>query len=179
MPWTTPETFTAGQTLTAASMNAMSENVDFLREGRPSAVTPMVKCVRSGDQSLTSPDLLEWNGTDAYDTDGMHNPSSNNSRITFQTPGIYLVILNVNVTLTGTAISQDVYITGGAAATPVAAYFVGASVSVAVSSTVSTLVDSSAFAYVEANVNFPSATAAKLKANDRSSFLATWVGKLP
>jgi hypothetical protein len=28
MPWTTPETFTAGQTLTAASMNAISGNLD-------------------------------------------------------------------------------------------------------------------------------------------------------
>lgn len=27
MPWTTPETFTAGQTLTAASMNIISENL--------------------------------------------------------------------------------------------------------------------------------------------------------
>lgn len=31
MPWTTPETFTAGQTLTAASMNAQSENLRVLR----------------------------------------------------------------------------------------------------------------------------------------------------
>jgi hypothetical protein len=30
MPWTTPETFTAGQTLTAASMNAISGNLDVL-----------------------------------------------------------------------------------------------------------------------------------------------------
>ena len=30
MPWTTPETFTAGQTLTAASMNAISENTRTL-----------------------------------------------------------------------------------------------------------------------------------------------------
>jgi len=28
MPWTTPETFTAGQTLTAASMNVISGNLD-------------------------------------------------------------------------------------------------------------------------------------------------------
>jgi len=28
MAWTTPETFTAGQTLTAASMNAISDNLD-------------------------------------------------------------------------------------------------------------------------------------------------------
>ena len=33
MPWTTPETFTAGQTLTAASMNAMTANDAVLRSG--------------------------------------------------------------------------------------------------------------------------------------------------
>lgn len=33
MPWTTPETFTAGQTLTAASMNAISGNLDYLPRG--------------------------------------------------------------------------------------------------------------------------------------------------
>lgn len=31
MPWTSPETFTAGQTLTAASMNVISENTRVLR----------------------------------------------------------------------------------------------------------------------------------------------------
>ena len=34
MPWTTPETFTAGQTLTAASMNVISENTRVLRGTR-------------------------------------------------------------------------------------------------------------------------------------------------
>ena len=33
MPWTNPETFTAGQTLTAASMNAISGNLTFLPRG--------------------------------------------------------------------------------------------------------------------------------------------------
>lgn len=33
MPWTTPETFTAGQTLTAASMNKISGNLDALPRG--------------------------------------------------------------------------------------------------------------------------------------------------
>jgi hypothetical protein len=33
MPWTTPETFTAGQTLTAASMNLISDNLNALPRG--------------------------------------------------------------------------------------------------------------------------------------------------
>jgi len=33
MPWTNPETFTAGQTLTAASMNIVSENTRSLARG--------------------------------------------------------------------------------------------------------------------------------------------------
>jgi hypothetical protein len=39
MPWTTPETFTAGQTLTAASMNVISGNLDALG-GAWTAYTP-------------------------------------------------------------------------------------------------------------------------------------------
>ena len=34
MPWTNPETFTAGQTLTAASMNLISGDLSFLPRGR-------------------------------------------------------------------------------------------------------------------------------------------------
>ena len=34
MPWTTPETFTAGQTLTAASMNIVSGNTNALTSAR-------------------------------------------------------------------------------------------------------------------------------------------------
>jgi len=172
----TYNTFTnvsVGSVLTASDYNDVLENIENYRE------PPMVKCVRSGDQNLGSPQVLQWNGTDAYDTDGMHDPSSNNTRITFQTAGIYLVVLNVNVTLTGSAVSSDVYITGGGAATPLAAHFLGAGVSVAVSQTVTTFVDSSAYSYVEANVNFPSAAVATLKANDRSSFSALWIGQKP
>ena len=33
MPWTTPETFTAGQTLTAASMNAINGNITAVARG--------------------------------------------------------------------------------------------------------------------------------------------------
>lgn len=35
MPWTTPETFTAGQTLTAASMNVLSGNDEYLYDTLP------------------------------------------------------------------------------------------------------------------------------------------------
>lgn len=39
MPWTTPETFTAGQTLTAASMNAITGNADASGRGILSVVS--------------------------------------------------------------------------------------------------------------------------------------------
>jgi hypothetical protein len=182
MPWTNPETFTAGQTLTAASMNLINANVDTLREGRPSAVTPMVKCVRSGDLSLTAPATIAWNGTDKWDTDSMHDPVTNNSRITFTTAGIYLVVFNAHATMTGTASTHDYFITGGAAATVLAANFKAVSSYTAAtngSCTVTTMVSSAEFAYVEARISFPSTLSSTLKDDARSSFSATWVGPTP
>lgn len=48
MPWTTPETFTAGQTLTAASMNIVSANA---RMGQPVYATTAAR-----DAAITSPE---------------------------------------------------------------------------------------------------------------------------
>jgi hypothetical protein len=48
MPWTTPETFTAGQTLTAASMNIVSGNA---RMGRPVYTNEAAR-----DAAITSPE---------------------------------------------------------------------------------------------------------------------------
>ena len=58
MAWTTPETFTAGQTLTAASMNAISANTEALREGRPDAVSPAVRATANSSTTLLNGNLI-------------------------------------------------------------------------------------------------------------------------
>jgi hypothetical protein len=50
MPWTNPETFTAGQTLTAASMNVVSENLRMLYGMRR-----LANQTRTTNYSVTSP----------------------------------------------------------------------------------------------------------------------------
>ena len=52
MPWTTPETFTAGQTLTAASMNIVSENLRTIAPdglGAWTTYTPTITNVTVGN----------------------------------------------------------------------------------------------------------------------------------
>lgn len=80
-------TFTAGNVLTAAEMNDIGENSNNYR------VPPMCMATRSGTQSTpnTTFTAVEFNGPNRYDTDGMHNPASRPSRITFNTAGVYVV----------------------------------------------------------------------------------------
>jgi hypothetical protein len=110
MPWTNPETFTAGQTLTAASMNAMSGNVDFLRDGRPAGVRPAVRANVSGSTSLTNGNLVKiaYGAADSYDTDAMHDTVTNNTRITIKTAGLYL--LHSKLTVTGTPLNYQEHV---------------------------------------------------------------------
>lgn len=62
---------------------------------------PRVKVYNTTGQTLaasaggTNHTLLTWD-TDIYDTDGMHNPSSNPSRLTAVTSGAYQVVLHIN-----------------------------------------------------------------------------------
>ena len=60
MPWTTPETFTAGQTLTAASMNIISGDLDYLYNDYPRGVllhtTSNTEVIHTTNQSTTYKD---------------------------------------------------------------------------------------------------------------------------
>lgn len=86
-------TFTAGQTLTAASMNEIGDTLDN------HTVPPLVKATQSSGQSINSGSytVLTFDA-ETLDTDDMHSTTTNNSRVTFQTTGIYLVIAQVSFT---------------------------------------------------------------------------------
>lgn len=102
MPWTTPETFTAGQTLTAASMNALNANIKALNgERTATAIRPM--CVLTGTTQVipnTTATTLTYS-TEAVDTDTMHSTSSNTDRITVNTAGVYIVTADLEVAGSG------------------------------------------------------------------------------
>lgn len=89
MAWTNPETFTAGQTLTAASMNAISGNLNELRGG--GFVPPMLIATMSSPQTIydaTNSNL--YFDTAGTNTDGIH-PGGSAHTMTIQTAGVYLV----------------------------------------------------------------------------------------
>jgi len=86
-------TFSSGDILTATTMNQIGDNLDNQR------VPPMVRCTTAGGQVIPSggaaPTLLQWAGTDAFDTDAMHDTAVNNTRITANTAGVFVVVGSV------------------------------------------------------------------------------------
>lgn len=92
MAWTTPATFTVGQTLTAASMNTnVRDNTNFLFS------PPACKIQRASDVSVASSatmgaiTIAPAGGPD-YDTDPtMHENVTHPTRITINTGGVYRV----------------------------------------------------------------------------------------
>lgn len=70
MPWTNPETFTAGQTLTAASMNAISDNTEALQLARVlgyvQRTTVKSSSSSTADNVFTTDVSITADGTSAY-----------------------------------------------------------------------------------------------------------------
>lgn len=87
IPYTVPHTITAGELVTVATMNnEWGGNVTFL------ANPPSCRVTHNATQAVSDITFtkLAFN-TETYDTGGMHDPVTNNSRITISTAGIYLV----------------------------------------------------------------------------------------
>lgn len=92
MAWTTPGTAVDNTPLTASRWNTdVRDNTSFLNN------PPAVRCTKSSTQAISAVTLTAviFEGADSYDTDSMHNPASNNTRITFATAGIYIVTASV------------------------------------------------------------------------------------
>jgi hypothetical protein len=162
--------FTAGDILTAATMTDVQTNLTNQR------VPPMVKCTRSGvDSGYTAEKTVPWNGTDEYDTDGMHDPASNNERITFNTAGVYVVTFAVRISHTGSPAYLDALIRlngsdniGEDYRTPTASAY-AAVVSITLNASVSD--------YVEARCQANGAASALFLDVSNAYFSATWIGQ--
>lgn len=76
-----------GEVLTAANQ---------LKYASKASGKPLVHCTKSGSQSLanTTATPITWD-TEAYDTDGIHDTVTNNSRFTVVTAGYYSVSCQV------------------------------------------------------------------------------------
>jgi hypothetical protein len=81
MVWTTPRTWVSGNILTAAQLNTdIRDNEGFLRSAHACRV------YKSATQTVASGnfDVVSFN-TEDYDTDGLHDNATNNTRITIPT----------------------------------------------------------------------------------------------
>ncbi len=57
------------------------------------ANVPCCCAIRSSNQSISAGAVtaIQFNAADEFDTDSMHDPSSNNTKITVNTAGVYLL----------------------------------------------------------------------------------------
>jgi hypothetical protein len=167
-------TFTAGNVLTAAEMNDIGENSNNYR------VPPMCRVVSTGDTAIAHNTFVaeSFDGTEAFDTDSMHDPSSNPSRITINTAGVYLITGNVLWQL-NTNGSRQLWIRLNGS-TYIAGNDARCDASYDMPQVVTTLYEFAANDYVElvlrqdSNVSLNSKTAASYAA----TFQALWVGQV-
>jgi len=95
MAYEAPALGTAGQVYTAAAHNIIVNDVLVF------AVPPMVFATQSSGQVVPRGTwtALQWGGADSYDTDSMHDPATNNTRITINTAGVYLINFQLATTI--------------------------------------------------------------------------------
>jgi hypothetical protein len=137
----------------------------------------MCKATRSGNLSYTSATDIAWND-EAFNTDGMHDISTNNERITINTAGIYLFVLNVHITFTGTySPGPDVQIIhsvdgaigywyGGSSVSPTAGVF-----------NLSAVAECAATDYITARMTTSGASGVTVIAGSATYLSATWLGQ--
>jgi hypothetical protein len=86
MPYTAPATVVTGTTIASTWGNAVKAATDYL------ANPPACRLWHNAAQATTSGARLALAfNSEEFDTDGMHDTATNNSRITINTAGIYVV----------------------------------------------------------------------------------------
>ena len=85
MAWTSPRTWTVGETLTAANMNThVRDNLNWLANDRPRCRANMTGSQNITDSTQTA---VQFGGIDSFDVGAMHDPASNNTRLTVPSGG--------------------------------------------------------------------------------------------
>ena len=96
MAYTTPRTWMAGETVTAALMNThLRDNLTAIVAANP-LVVPAARVYNNADQSIpnNSATALTFN-SETFDTDTIHDTSTNTGRLTCKTAGIYEISASV------------------------------------------------------------------------------------
>lgn len=92
MAYTTPATWSVGESPTAAKMNAqIRDNITYLHDSIPAC-----SLVHPGGVSIPNDTWTALTFTsELVDTDTMHDNSTNNTHVTFTTAGRYLIVAQV------------------------------------------------------------------------------------
>lgn len=90
----------SGAWVTMGNMGAAdlpNHATNHIAGGADALSPPMVSATRTSNQSIATgtPTALTWNATDVFDTDSMHDTSSNTSRITFTHAGVYHITASI------------------------------------------------------------------------------------
>lgn len=96
--FTSPTTRASGYKVTAANWNELVNDIIYLGSGTASAGRPAVMATSTADTSLTTDTWvgpIAFGGTDEYDTDAMHDPATNNSRLTATAAGLYQITAEI------------------------------------------------------------------------------------
>lgn len=92
--FTSPTTRASGYKVTAANWNELVNDIIYLGSGTASAGRPAVMATSTATDTLTQDTwvgAIAFAGTDDYDTDAMHNPASQNTRLVATAAGLYLI----------------------------------------------------------------------------------------
>ena len=105
-----PKTYTAAGSATAGDVYTAAAHNIIVTDVNNFIVPPACRLQQSAAQTVpdSTTTALAF-GNEIYDTDGMHDNATNNSRITIQTAGIYIVTASVGYTSTPTA-ANELYI---------------------------------------------------------------------
>lgn len=172
-----PKTYTSvpsvstGDVYQAATYNTYTaQNLNNL------IVPPMVKATRSASTSYTSGNALTW-PTEAYDTDDMHDTSTNTSRLTINTAGVYVLHAAFFITFGGTlTFATPTFTKNGS--TVFVTYVNNMNGSVNFRFDISHVESCAVGDYLEVSVGLSGATSPQQSFNAFDSyFSATWIGR--
>lgn len=159
-----------GDVLTATAQN------NLLTTLNSHTVPPMVRAKRSANYAYTSSAAIAWDAED-YDTDGMHDNATNNSRITFQTAGIYRVTTCVLWSFGAPAVTiVDLSILGNGTTVVGQDYIQGISATTNLTRSLTTVVDSATYSFVTVSLGLIGGSSPVINADARTYFAAEWVG---
>ena len=96
--FSSPSTRASGYKILSSDWNLLVSDIIYLGSGTASAGRPAVMATSTANTSLTQDTWvgpIAFAGTDEYDTDSMHDPATNNSRITATASGLYQVTAEI------------------------------------------------------------------------------------